>query len=183
MDSAERDWITPGVVLNWKLETCQVTDAGIAMALARIWNRGVMPPPMTVIRGRVSTRTPPSAEESGTRLRLEDPRKSSAYTATRNSERSNRSMSYVDALISSPPGEAAAWTEAPDCRRLQFISESTGKEYNRAPATVRFPPNTSITASAPIPPNAKPVDGCPTASFKKSTPSYPLKASSITLFT
>ena len=135
-DSAERDWITPGVVLNWKLETCQVTDAGIAMARARIWTKEVMPPPMTVIRGRVSKRTPPSAEESGTRLRLEDPRKSSAYTATRNSERSNRSMSYVDALISSPPGEAAAWTEAPDCRRLQFISESTGKEYNRAPATV-----------------------------------------------
>src|SRR6266550_1071373 len=136
MDSAERDRIKPGVALNRKLDTCHVTDGGIAMARARIWNREVMPPPMTVVMGRVSTRTPPSAEESGTKLRLDAPRKSSAYTATRKSERSNRSMSYVDTLISSPPAEAAAWTEAPDCRRLQFTSESTGKEYNLAPATV-----------------------------------------------
>src|SRR5439155_280380 len=136
MDSAERDRIKPGVALNWKLDSCHVTDGGMAMARARIWKRDAMPPPMTVVRGRVSTRTPPSAEESGTKLRLEAPRKSSAYTATRNSERPNRSMSYVDALTSSPPAEAAAWTEAPACRRLQFTSESTGKEYNLAPATV-----------------------------------------------
>src|SRR5205807_5145483 len=62
-DSAERDWITPGVALNWKLDTCHVTAGEMAMARARIWNREVMPPPMTVVRGRVSTRTPPSAEE------------------------------------------------------------------------------------------------------------------------
>src|SRR5438309_6341635 len=108
MDSAERDRITPGVVLNWKLEICQVTDGGIATARARIWNREVIPLPMTVVRGRASNRTAPSAEESGATLRLEAPRKSSAYTVTRNSERSNRSMSYVDALISSPLAEAAA---------------------------------------------------------------------------
>src|SRR5438132_7534795 len=136
MDSAERDRIKPGVALNWKLDTCHVTAGEMAMARARIWNRDVVPPPMTVVRGRVSTRTPPSADESGTRLRLEAPRKSSAYTATRKSERSNRSISYVEALISSPSVDAAAWTEGPACRRLQFTSESTGKEYILAPATV-----------------------------------------------
>src|SRR5437016_8947217 len=39
MDSAEKDRIKPGVALNWKLDTCHVTDGGMAMARARIWNR------------------------------------------------------------------------------------------------------------------------------------------------
>src|SRR5437773_11118213 len=115
MDSAERDRIKPGVALNWKLDTCHVTDGGMAMARARIWNREVIPPPMTVVRGRASTRTPPPADESGTTLRLEAPRKSSAYTATRNDERSKRSTAQVHAWISSPPAEAAACTAPPAC--------------------------------------------------------------------
>src|SRR5438309_3542487 len=78
MDSAERDRIKPGVALNWKLDTCHVTAGEMAMARARIWNRDVVPPPMTVVKGRVSKRMAPSAEERGAKLRLEAPRKSSA---------------------------------------------------------------------------------------------------------
>src|SRR6266480_555979 len=100
----------------------------------------------------------------------------------RNRKASNRSRSYVDALTSSPPAEDAAWTEAPGCRRLQLTSESAGKEYSRAPATEWFPPKTSITESAPIPAKAKPVEAFPSASIRKSTPSYPVASPNVPPF-
>src|SRR5438094_8214730 len=101
---------------------------------------------------------------------------------TRKPDASNRSRSYVDTLTSSPPAEDAAWTEAPGCRRLQLTSESAGTEYSRAPATEWFPPNTSITESAPIPPKTKPVEAFPSASIRKSTPSYPIASPNVPPF-
>src|SRR5213596_69895 len=101
---------------------------------------------------------------------------------TRKPDASKRSRSYVDTLTSSPPAEDAAWTEAPGCRRLQLTSESAGKEYSLAPATEWFPPNTSITESAPIPAKAKPVEAFPSASIRKSTPSYPVASPSVPPF-
>src|SRR5437764_2539106 len=101
---------------------------------------------------------------------------------TRKPDASKRSRSYVDTLTSSPPAEDAAWTEEPGCRRLQLTRESAGKEYGRAPATEWFPPNTSITESAPIPPKTKPVEAFPSASIRKSTPSYPVASPSVPPF-
>src|SRR5438876_2999402 len=92
---------------------------------------------------------------------------------------SNPSRSYLDTLTSSPPAADASWTEEPGCRRLQLTSESAGKEYSRAPATEWFPPNTSITESAPIPPKTKPVEAFPSASIRKSTPSYPVASPNV----
>src|SRR5437016_14601497 len=78
MDSAERERITPGVMLNWKLDACQVADPERPSARARIANNDVKPFPRTVVRGVTSRRTAPSAAEREARLRLDDPRKSSA---------------------------------------------------------------------------------------------------------
>src|SRR5439155_324352 len=181
-DSAERDRVRPAVLLNRKFETCQVEDCVIPRARARISSRGVVPVPTTGVRDLMSSRIAPSDGERAAKLRLEAPRKSSAKTMTRKPDASKRSRSYVDTLTSSPPAEDAAWTEAPGCRRLQLTSESAGKEYNLAPATEWFPPNTSITESAPIPPKAKPVEAFPSASIKKSTPSYPVASPSVPPF-
>src|SRR5205809_203316 len=101
---------------------------------------------------------------------------------TRKPDASKRSRSYVDTLTSSPPAEDAAWTEALGCRRLQLTSESAGKEYSLAPATEWFPPKTSITESAPIPAKAKPVEAFPSASIRKSTPSYPVASPNVPPF-
>src|SRR5438309_222630 len=77
-DSAEKYTNRPGVALNRKSDTCQVVDCGMPIAPARISNKGVMPFPMTVVRGRRFTRTAPSTEDRETKLRLDAPRKSSA---------------------------------------------------------------------------------------------------------
>src|SRR5207249_5593993 len=49
-DSAERDRTRPEVLLNWKLDTCQIEDCCTPMARAWTWNSGVVPLPRTGVR-------------------------------------------------------------------------------------------------------------------------------------
>src|SRR2546423_1536577 len=62
-DSAEKYTSSPGVALNRKFDTCQVVDCGTPSARARISSMGVIPLPITDVRGRRVTRTAPSTED------------------------------------------------------------------------------------------------------------------------
>src|SRR5438046_4282710 len=95
-DSAERDRLRPAVLLNWKLETCHIEDCCTPRARAWTWNSGVVPLPMTGVRGVTSSRIAASDGERAAKLRLEAPRKSSAQTRARNRVASNPSSSYVE---------------------------------------------------------------------------------------